>query len=183
MAEPCKRPTLDFAPVGLEQIPGHRQSARPRPPCSAPGMAPASAMQTLCSPTAETIAAPRCGPVPCRRLGLFAILNLKTRYGGTYHLYAALGHFSPKMRIFIGELTCQPAAQAVKSQAGKKRVIPLRCITGKSPVPRPNTHRTTADMAAIGGRAKKKLRRPRPMERQQLKGQGFLGWTAPIRLI
>ena len=105
MAEPCKRPTLDFAPVGLEQIPGHRQSARPRPPCSAPGMAPASAMQTLCSPTAETIAAPRCGPVLCRRLGLFTILNLKTRHGGAYHLYAALGHLRPNLRIFIGQLT------------------------------------------------------------------------------
>jgi hypothetical protein len=46
---------------------------------------------------------------------------------------------------------------------------------GKSHVPRPKTHRPTADMPAIGGRAKKKLRRRRPMERQKLKGQGFFG--------
>jgi len=29
------------------------------------------------------------------------------------------------------------------------KVISLRFITGKSPVPRPNTHRATADMPAI----------------------------------
>ena len=43
----------------------------------------------------------------------------------------------------------QPAAQAVKSQAGKKRVISLRSITGKSVASRPSTHRTAADMPAI----------------------------------
>jgi hypothetical protein len=61
----------------------------------------------------------------------------------------------PKTPRLSGTSRCTPNATPDAAQAGgnqwrgRGNIIPLRFITGKSSVSRPNTHRATADMPAI----------------------------------
>ena len=116
--------------------PGHRQSARPR------HAAPlAWLLQSPCRHFAALLPNPCRAPLRTCSLSavrtVYTILNLKTRHGGTCHLYAALGHLRPHPRIFIGQLTpCpDPARAAQQSPAQNETIFRLFFLDSKPPRP------------------------------------------------